>query len=181
MEPASTPDYRYPVGRFRPPENITAEQRREWIVELAGAPAKFRAAVHGLNDEQLDAPYRPGGWTVRQVIHHVPDSHMNSYTRFRLALTEDNPTVRPYAEDLWAELVDARTMPVEVSLTLLESLHARWVRLLESLTPEQYARTFEHPGLKRNISLEWNLALYAWHCRHHAAHITSLRERMGWG
>ena len=181
MEPAApSEDLRFPVGRFQPPAKVTAEERRAWIAELAAAPAKFRAAVEGLNDAQLDTPYRPGGWTVRQVIHHVPDSHLNSYTRFRLALTEDNPTIKPYHEDRWAQLADARTMPIEVSLVLLESLHERWVRLLDSMTPEQFARTFVHPQQNRTISLDGNLALYAWHCRHHTAHITKLRERMGW-
>jgi hypothetical protein len=168
------------VGRYEPPQTITAEHRRAWMGDIAHAPAAFRAAVAGLNDEQLDTPYRPEGWTVRQVIHHVPDSHMNSYARFRLALTEDNPVVKPYDEALWAELPDARRMPVEISLQLLESLHGRWVTLLEAMTPEQYARTFVHPGMNRTMTLDWNLGLYAWHCRHHAAHITRLRERMGW-
>src|SRR5579884_102694 len=174
MQTAQSPDLRFPVGRFDPHPAISEQQRREWIAEIAAAPARFREAVSGLNDSQLDTPYRPEGWTVRQVIHHVADSHMNSYIRFRLALTEENPTVKPYHEELWAELADAKSMPVEVSLRLLETMHARWVRLLESITPEQWARTFEHPGLKRNLSLEWNLGLYAWHCRHHAAHITRL-------
>lgn len=180
MSSAPSPDLRFPVGRYEPPEVITAEQRCAWINEIADGPALFRAAVSGLTDEQLETPYRPGGWTIRQVIHHVPDSHMNSYVRLRLALTEDDPTVKPYQEDRWAELPDAKTMPVEISLQLLEALHARWVTLLEAMTPEQYARTFEHPGLKRKVTLDWNLGLYAWHTRHHAAHITRLRERMGW-
>src|SRR5581483_4295348 len=135
MQTAPSTDLRYPVGRFEPPTSITDEQRRAWIAEIASAPARFRQAVMDLNDVQLDTPYRPHGWTVRQVIHHVADSHMNSYIRFRLALTEDNPTVKPYHEELWAELPDAKTMPVEVSLELLETLHARWVKLLESMTP----------------------------------------------
>lgn len=180
MHATSTPDLRYPVGRFEPPAHVTAEQRRAWIAELAAAPAQFRAAVESLNDEQLDTPYRPGGWTVRQVIHHVPDSHMNSYVRFRLALTEENPTIKPYEEARWAELADAKTMPIEVSLMLLEALHARWVRLLEAMAPDDFARTFVHPGMNRTMSLDQNLGLYAWHSRHHLAHIRGLRERMGW-
>jgi hypothetical protein len=180
MQTATSPDLRFPAGRFEPPATITAEQRREWMAEIAALPAALRAAVAGLSDEQLDTPYRPEGWSVRQVVHHLPDSHMNSYVRFRLALTEDNPTVKPYDEALWAELPDAKSLPPELSLRLLEALHQRWVTLLEALTPEQYARTFEHPGLKRIMSLEWNLGLYAWHGRHHVAHITSLRQRMGW-
>lgn len=173
------PDLQYPIGKFQKPEETTAEQRRQWIAEIASAPAQFRAAIRGLSEEQLDTPYRPGGWTVRQVIHHVPDSHINSYMRFRLALTEDDPTIKPYNEASWAGLPDARSAPAEVSLALLESLHARWVLLLEAMGPADFLRTFRHPerGLAR---LDRDLALYAWHCRHHAAHITSLRERMGW-
>ncbi|HKG22797.1 MAG TPA: putative metal-dependent hydrolase, partial [Blastocatellia bacterium] len=142
-------------------------------------PARLREAVEWLSPEQLETPYRPGGWTVRQVVHHVPDSHLNSYVRFKLALTEDHPTIRPYREDRWAELEDARSAPLDVSLALLDSLHGRWVLLLRSLKPEDFARTFEHPELGE-VSLEKNVALYAWHGRHHVAQITSLIERMGW-
>src|SRR5213595_2630396 len=129
-----TPDLRYPVGKFRFPDAVNAEERRKFIEQIAETPARLRAAIGGLSEQQLDMPYRPGGWTVRQVIHHVPDSHMNSYVRFRLALTEDEPTIKPYDEGRWAGLLDARTAPVEVSLALLESLHERWVLLLRSLT-----------------------------------------------
>ncbi len=139
----------------------------------------LRSAVKGLSDPQLDTPYRPGGWTVRQVVHHVPDSHLNSYTRVRLALTEDEPTIKPYLEDRWAELQDARSAPVEVSLRLLECLHARWIGLFRSLDEAQWKRTFRHPELGV-VSLEKNAALYAWHGRHHVGHIMALRERMGW-
>jgi len=139
----------------------------------------LRAAVAGLRPEQLDTPYRPGGWTVRQVVHHVPDSHMNSYMRFKLALTEDEPTIKPYDEKLWAELADTPATPVEVSLTLLESMHDRWVRLLRSLQDAHFERQFRHPELGV-VRLDRNLALYAWHGKHHVAHITSLRERMSW-
>jgi hypothetical protein len=173
-------DARYPVGRFVPPTApLNAPQREALIVAIEGAPANLRAAVAGLSDAQLDTPYRDGGWTVRQVAHHVPDSHLNSYVRFRLALTEDDPTIKPYLEDRWAELADARQAPVEVSLTLLEMLHRRWTILLRSLDEEQWRRTFLHPELGK-VSLERNLALYAWHGHHHVAHVTSLRERMGW-
>lgn len=170
---------RYPVGKFRFPDTISPAELNGFIDQIAQAPDHFRAALAGLNDAQLDTPYRPGGWTVRQVIHHVPDSHLNSYTRFRLALTEPEPTIKPYREDQWAELPDARTAPVDVSLRLLESLHTRWVQLMRSLTDEQWKRTFRHPELGL-VTLQNNAALYAWHCRHHAAHITSLRGRMGW-
>ena len=139
----------------------------------------MRDAVEGLSSEQLDTPYRPGGWTVRQVVHHVPDSHMNSYVRFKLALTEDEPTIKPYEQERWAELADARNEPVETSLVLLESLHRRWVSLLKSLKAAELARTFRHPELGV-MTLDRNLALYAWHGKHHVAHIKSLRARNGW-
>jgi uncharacterized damage-inducible protein DinB len=171
-------DPRYPVGRYRIEGQVTPEQRREWLEQVAQTPARFRAAVQGLTDEQLDTPYREGGWTVRQLAHHVPDSHMNAYTRFKLGLTEDNPTIKTYEEARWAELADARE-PIEVSLTLLEALHTRWDVLLRSLSDEQWSRTIQHPewGTLRLDSL---LGLYAWHGRHHTAHVTGLRERMGW-
>jgi len=172
-------DLRYPIGRFKFEESITEEQRRRFIDQIEGTPAELRSAVQGLSPEQLDTPYRPGGWTVRQVVHHLPDSHLNSYTRFKLALTEDEPTIKPYHEDRWAELEDSRNAPIEMSLMLLEALHRRWVLLLRSLSPPEFARTFKHPELGV-VSLDKNISLYAWHGRHHVAHITSLRERMGW-
>jgi len=172
-------DLQFPIGRFKPEGVPTDGDIRRAIDEVAEAPSKLRAAVAGLTPEQIDTPYRPGGWTVRQVVHHVPDSHLNSYCRFKLALTEDEPTIKAYHEDRWAELDDSRTAPVEVSLAMLESLHERWVLLMKSLTPEEFARTFRHPELGL-VSLAKNVCLYAWHGRHHAAHITSLRDRMGW-
>ncbi len=174
-----TQDLRYPIGRFEPPAEIASEDRGRYTREIERLPAQMRAAVSGLDDGQLDTPYRPEGWTVRQVAHHVPDSHMNSYVRFRLALTEDEPTIRPYFEDRWATLPDASRAPVAVSLDLLDALHRRWVLLLEGIEPDQWPRTFRHPerGL---MTIEGNLALYAWHGRHHVAQITALRERMGW-
>jgi len=172
-------DLRYPIGKFKWEGRTTDEQRPSFIGEIESAPARLRNAVKGLSDQQLDTPYRPGGWTLRQVVHHVPDSHMNAYVRFKLALTEDNPTIKPYEEARWAELTDGRTAPVEVSLTLLDSLHHRWVSLLRSLTPADWERLFRHPELGP-MTLEKNLALYAWHGKHHVAHITSLRDRMGW-
>ena len=172
-------DLRYPVGPFSFPDAVSAGDRVTFVGLIAETPAKLRAAVGGFSDDHLDMLYRPGGWTVRQVVHHFADSHLNSYTRFRLALTEDEPTIKPYREDRWAELPDARTGPVEVSLRLLECLHARWVALLRSLTEAEWKSTFRHPELGL-ISLERNAALYAWHGRHHVAHILSLRERMGW-
>jgi hypothetical protein len=176
----STPaDLRYPIGRYRAPTVIGPEQRIAWIGEIESLPGKLKQAVSGLTEAQLDTPYRPGGWTVRQVVHHVPDSHLNSYTRFRLALTEDSPTIKPYDEAAWAELADAKTAPIAPSLALLEGLHARWTRLMSGLTDAEYARTFRHPELGE-VRLDWTLGLYAWHCGHHLAHITNLRESKNW-
>ena len=172
-------DLRYPIGPFAFEGPLTEGERQRFIDQIAEAPAKLCAAVEGLSPQQLDTPYRPGGWTVRQVVHHLPDSHLNSYVRFKLALTEEGPTIKPYYEDRWAELEDARHAPLNISLTLLESLHRRWVMLLRSLAEKDFARTFLHPELGV-MSLEKNLSLYAWHGRHHVAHITSLRERSGW-
>jgi len=172
-------DLRYPIGKFHFDGPLTPEQKQKSLDDLANAPANLRAAVQGLSPQQLDTPYRPGGWTVRQVVHHVPDSHMNAYIRFKLALTEDEPTIKPYEQQLWADLADSKSTPIEVSLTLLDSLHDRWVRLLQSLTPRDWKLTFRHPELGL-VSLERNLALYAWHGRHHVAHITTLRTRENW-
>ncbi len=179
MQTAEAPDLRYPTGRYTPPASITSGHRGEWIDTLAQTPGMLRAAVEELGAEQLDTPYRPGGWTIRQVVHHFPDSHMNAYVRFRLALTEDEPVIKPYHEHLWAELADAKTSSIHSSLKLFEGLHGRWVALLASLTPEQFQRTFNHPEIGvRN--LEWTLGMYAWHCGHHLAHIDNLKTRMGW-
>ena len=147
---------------------------------IAAAPARMREAVAGLSDGQLDTPYREGGWTVRQVVHHVPDSHLNAYIRLKLALTENEPTIKPYDEALWAQLDDVHTTPVETSLTLLESLHARWVGLLRAMKDKDFRRTFRHPEHEGAPTLDWLVAMYEWHSRHHVAHITSLRERMSW-
>jgi hypothetical protein len=174
-----TDNLRYPVGKFTFEGNLTSEQRIKEIDEIAATPARLRDAVKGLSLEQLETPYRPEGWTLTQVVHHLPDSHLNSYIRFKLALTEEEPTIKPYDETKWAEFMDARTAPVETSLALLESLHERWVKLLKSLTPSDFARSFRHPEIGI-VSLEKNVCLYAWHGRHHVAHITSLRTRMGW-
>ncbi len=174
-----TEDLRYPVGRLQPGGPLSHERRQELIAQVAETPERLRAAISGLSPEQLDTPYRPGGWTVRQVIHHVPDSHLNAYIRFKLALTEETPTIKTYAEALWADLPDtARTAP-EVSLTLLTVLHQRWVILLRALDAADFARTLQHPEMGL-LTLDQMLSVYAWHGRHHVAHITSLREREGW-
>jgi len=172
-------DPRFPVGRFSYDGPLSDEQRKKLLNDVAQTPAKLRAAVNGLSDSQLDTPYRDGGWTVRQVVHHVPDSHMNAYVRFKMALTEDSPTIKTYEEARWAELPDTKATPLEVSLVLLDTLHDRWVRLLRSLTPEQWNRTYRHPELGP-MTLDKVLALYAWHGPHHVAHITELRKRMSW-
>jgi len=178
-QPEISPDLRYPIGRFKIEGIPTEAEIRNAISAIAEAPLRMRAAVAGLSDEQLNTPYRPGGWSVRQVVHHVPDSHLNSYCRLKLALTEDEPTIKAYHEDRWAELADSEITPIEVSLNLLQSLHARWVTLLESLSPNDFQRTFRHPEIGL-IGLGQNTCLYAWHGRHHVAQITSLRERMRW-
>ena len=172
-------DPRFPIGRFHFEGPFTAQQRNEHLNHIEQTPARIRAAVSGLTPQQLDTPYRDGGWTVRQVVHHVPESHMNSYIRFKLALTEDEPTIKPYMEDLWAKLPDATTAPIDLSLTLLDSLHQRWMLVLRAMKPEDWNRTFRHPELGV-MNLEKTLALYSWHGRHHTAHITSLRDKMGW-
>jgi len=172
-------DPRYPIGKFHFDGPLSEAQRSSFIHDIEQAPAAMRAALKDLSPEQLDTPYREGGWTIKQVVHHVPDSHMNAYVRFKLALTEDEPTIKPYAEDRWAELADTKSTPIEVSLVLLESLHERWVQLLGSLGPEDWKRTFRHPELGV-VALEKNVALYAWHGKHHVAHISELRKRMGW-
>jgi uncharacterized damage-inducible protein DinB len=172
-------DVRFPIGKFNWEGDSSPARREQFINDLGELPARLREVVTGLTDEQLDTPYRDGGWSVRQVVHHVADSHLNSYVRFRLTLTEETPTIKAYDEAQWAELEDARRAPVEVSLALIESLHDRWVRLLRSLQPEDFAREFKHPE-RGNLSLDANLALYSWHGQHHTAHINNLRERMGW-
>lgn len=171
-------DLRYPIGPFKPvPPGEAA--RRNHIKDLAGAATLLRQAVRGLTDAQLDTPYRPEGWTVRQVVHHLPDSHANAYIRMRLALTEESPTIKPYDEQRWAELEDARRGVLEPSLKMVDAIHLRWVMLLRALAESDWSRVYVHPEMGR-VTLEKALDLYAWHTRHHLAHITSLRERMKW-
>ena len=172
-------DPRYPIGPFTLPPAFTPEFRRECIGQIAAVPARLRAAVDGLTAPYLEHPYRDEGWTVAQVVHHVADSHINAYVRFKLAATEDNPPVKAYNEALWAALVDASATDVQGSLGLLEALHGRWVAFLRSLDAGQFSRTYNHSAMGP-VTLDHALALYAWHGRHHTAHITALRERMGW-
>jgi DinB superfamily len=175
----STMDFQFPIGRFQRPTSLDATAVNATISSIADLPARLNAAVQGLTPAQLDTPYRDGGWSVRQVVHHVPESHANAYTRIKLALTESNPVVKPYDESEWAKTPEVRTTPIGVSLLMLEALHARWVLLLRALSPEQWGKTFQHPesGLWR---VDQVAALYAWHGTHHVAHVTSLRERSGW-
>jgi uncharacterized damage-inducible protein DinB len=172
-------DPRYPIGKLEMPAQVSQARRQQAIEEIASTPAKLRAAVKGLNDAQLDTPYREGGWTVRQVVHHVPDSHLNAYVRLKLALTEENPTIKPYDEAAWANLADSKSTPIEVSLTLMDSVHDRWVRILRSMKPEDFARKLVHPE-NGERTVDWLLFLYEWHGKHHTAHITELRKQKGW-
>ena len=173
-------DPRYPIGRFNLDVNVTDADRNNMIADIEKTPAALRAAVKGLTSQQLDTPYRDGGWTVRQVAHHVPDSRMNAYIRFKLALTEDEPTIKPYEEDRWAKLQDTQSTPLEVSLTLMDSLHDRWVRLLKAMKPAEWKRSFRHPEMGQLVPLEKSLIIYSWHGKHHVAHITELRKQKGW-
>jgi hypothetical protein len=175
---AEAPDLRYPTGKRVPRASHTAESRAAAIKKIAETPAKLRKAVTGLTEAHLDTPYRPGGWTVRQLVHHVADSHMNAYIRTRLALTEENPPVKPYDEAKWAELADAKTLPIAGSLAIIEALHERWVHLIHSLPADQLERTMHHPEHGK-ISLDALLEIYAWHGPHHTAHVTELRRREG--
>ena len=172
-------DPRYPIGRFEVPTEVTDTERAAFVDQIAALPGEIRQAVAGLDDSKLDTPYREGGWTIRQVVHHVPDSHLNAYTRFKLALTEPTPTIKTYEEARWAELPEARSAPITVSLALLDALHERWVLLLPVLAPAQFTRAFRHPEMGL-MTLNQQVAMYAWHGRHHLAHIQSLRNRMGW-
>lgn len=173
-------ELRFPAGRVVLDPDPTPEKRAGWIEAIAHAPAAVREAVRGLNEEQLDTPYREGGWTIRQVVHHLPDSHVNAYIRFKWALSEDEPAIKVYDEKAWAELPEARGGPIEPSLALLEALHTRWQLVLRAMTPADFRRMLVHPERGR-MPLDDMLQIYAWHGRHHVAHIRSLRERSGWG
>ena len=172
-------DPRFPTGKFQFKPDVTPEIRQKSIASIRETPAGLRAAVRGLAESQVNTPYREGGWTVRQVVHHVPESHMNAFVRFKLALTEDNPTIKPYDENAWAQLADMQ-LPIEVSLALIEQVHARWLAVLRSLKPAQLQRTFVHPEHGKTMTLGYHAQNYGWHSRHHVAHITALRRREGW-
>jgi hypothetical protein len=171
-------DIRYPVGPCVWPTEVSADERAAHIRDIAEMPAKLRGAVDGLVPPYLDTPYREGGWTIRQIVHHLPDSHMNSYIRFKLALTEENPTIKPYDEARFAELHEARTAPIEISLDLIDALHRRWLLMLEDMQPADFDRSLRHPEIGV-LALKTMLAAYGWHCRHHVAQILATRRRMG--
>jgi hypothetical protein len=173
-------ELKYPIGRFERPTEITDALLNEWIAAIATFPVRLTNEVAHLSDEQLDTPYRPDGWTLRQVVHHCADSHMNSLMRLKLALTEDQPTIKPYFEDRWAALLDSKMMPITASLQMIEGIHARWVELLTHLTDAQKERTFLHPETGRIIRVDENIGIYAWHCNHHLAHITATKKRNHW-
>ena len=172
-------DLRYPIGKFIP-QAFSEKQLQEWLLDIKFLPQHLENAILNLDEGQLDTPYRPAGWTVKQLVHHVADSHMNAYIRFKLALTESDPTIKPYDEAAWANLIDTQQVPINVSLTLLHALHVRWVALIRGISTEDWNRTVFHPEQKKEITL-WNLlGTYAWHGQHHTTHVTALRERMKW-
>lgn len=180
METNELEKLKYPIGKFSYPDKIKKSEVNKMIKEIDKLPKRLKDAIKNLSEAQLDTVYRPGGWTLRQVIHHLADSHVNSYTRFRLALTEENPTIKLYMEEKWAELPDAKSLPVKFSIDLLKNLHKRWVVLLKTMDKDQLKRTFYHPEKNKDIRLDQLIALYAWHSNHHLAHITELKNRMKW-
>lgn len=174
-----TEELKYPIGKYEP-QAFSAEQKEQWLLDIQWLPEQVEHALLNLDEVQLQTPYRPQGWTVHQLVHHIADSHMNAYIRFKLGLTEDNPTIKPYEENQWALLADTRELPVNISITILHALHKRWITVLRDIADEQWNRTVFHPGSKTTMSLWFLLGMYAWHGRHHVAHITRLREREGW-
>jgi uncharacterized damage-inducible protein DinB len=170
----------YPIGKYEP-QPYSDKQLKDWLIDIKFLPQHLENAVLNLDESQLDTPYRDGGWTVKQLVHHVADSHMNAYIRFKLGLTEDNPSIKPYEEKLWAEMKDSAVVPINVSLTLLHALHTRWYSVLENMSADDFNKTVFHPEHKKEMTLWFLLGMYAWHSRHHTAHVTTLRENMGWG
>ena len=173
-------ELKYPIGKFVKPDTFTPEILNHYIRNIESFPSRLRTEVEHLTDEQLDTRYRPDGWTIRQVVNHCADSHMNSFMRFKLALTEDTPTIKPYFENRWAELADSKRMPIEPALKILEGLHQRWVVILKSLTKEDLEKKYIHPERGKELRLDETVGLYAWHCNHHLAHITNLKKSRHW-
>jgi len=171
---------RFPIGRFKKPDIISKELMELWIGGIESFPARLKKEVVDLNEEQLDTPYRENGWTIRQVVHHCADSHMNAFTRLKLTLTEEKPVIKPYLEEKWAELADGKTMPIEPSLQMLEGIHTRWTVLLNSLSEKEFSKSFFHPEHGKEFRVDENIGVYAWHCNHHLAHITELKKRKNW-
>jgi len=171
---------KYPIGKFEMPENVSQQELEQWIIQIKSLPERLRKEVQTLKEEQLNTPYRPEGWTVRQVIHHLADSHMNSFIRIKLALTENNPVIKPYYEKRWAELPDSLNFPIASSLAIVEGVHERWGYLLEQLTEEDLKKTFIHPGINKEFTIKESIGTYAWHGNHHLAHITHLKETKNW-
>jgi hypothetical protein len=180
MTPEALENLKFPIGKYRKVESLSSEIIQDYILDIAAFPARLRQEVAHLDEAQLDTPYRPEGWTIRQVVHHCADSHINSVIRFKLALTEENPTIKPYHEERWAELADGKAMPIEPSLIILQGLHERWVTLLQSLSESDLKKTFIHPEHGKSFRLDETIGIYAWHGNHHLAHITSLKSRMQW-
>lgn len=177
---AVSPELQYPIGKASLPTGpLSAAERKKAIETIAELPVRLRAAVAGLTHEQLDTPYRPGGWTVRQVVHHLADAHVNGFLRFKLALTENEPTIKPYNQEKWANTADSRTAPIDPSLHIVDGVHERWTTLLTSMKPADFARKYQHPE-RGPMTLDTTVAMYAWHAKHHVAHITELRKRKGW-
>jgi len=172
-------DLRYPIGKYIP-QPFSEEQLQEWLIDITYLPQHLENAILNLNERQVNTPYRPDGWTIKQLVHHVADSHMNAYIRFKLGLTEDNPIIKPYDEGAWAGLADTQDLPINISLTLLHALHARWVAVLKAISTNDWSRTVYHPEQKMEQTLWFLLGSYAWHSKHHTAHVTALRERMKW-
>lgn len=173
-------ELKYPVGRYQKPDVFTKEILTESIFVIEQFPKKIKQEVESLSDEQLDTPYRPDGWTVRQVVHHCADSHINAFIRIKMALTEDTPTIKPYSEALWAELADGKNLPIQPSLSIIENVHLRWVTVLKTMKDKDFDRSFIHPEKGKKLSLHESTGMYAWHCNHHLAHITALKKRNGW-
>ncbi len=170
---------KYPIGKYVE-QPFSPGQLDEWLLDIQLLPKKIEYAITNLDEHQLNTPYREGGWTVKQVVHHVADSHMNAYIRFKLGLSEENPTIKAYDEKAWAEMTDTKNLPINISITLLYALHTRWYEILEHISTGEWDRTLFHPEYKKQMTLWYLLGMYAWHSKHHVAHITSLRERMGW-